>query len=89
MNAMTKQQTPQRGFYNGNSDIKLTKTTLEVKTLIKINWIYARFVYCLFLTKRNCKGEISSIYNSVKFNGFSGLNCQCKLYENLQRNQYI
>lgn len=53
MNVMTKQQAPWQGFYNENPDIKLNKTTLEVKALIKINWIYARVVYCQFLAKRN------------------------------------
>lgn len=76
MNVMTKQQIPERGFYNENPDMKLTKTTLKVKALIKINWIYVCFVYYLFLAKWNSKGEISSIYNSVKFKIFSGFNSQ-------------
>ena len=76
MNVMTKQQIPERGFYNGNPDTKLTKPTLEVKAQIKINWIYVCFVCCLFPAKRDCKGEISSIYNSVKFKRFSGFNSQ-------------
>ena len=48
---MTKYKHLKRRFYYENPDIKLTKTTLEVKILIKINWIYACVVYFLFFTK--------------------------------------